>query len=211
MPEDGDNNVRETDDQQQRGDANAGAGDQHQDKTFTEEQVNKIVQERLAREQKKYADYDDLKAKASKFDELDEQNKSELQKANDRAAKLERDLADATAAAQDSLLRSAVISEAAKRKVVDPDAALALVDRSLLEFGDDGSPTNIADAMDQLLKAKPYLVGGGTGTRGSADLGARGGDGKGQLGRDALKTMTPEQIVKARREGRFDALARGEA
>lgn len=180
------------------------------ERTYTTDDVNRIVQDRLARQKEKFSDYDDLKAKAAKFDEVEQQQKTELERANERAATLERDLAEATAARQDSLLRAAVISEAAKRSVHDPDAALALVDRSLLEFADDGTPSNIADAMDSLLKAKPYLVSGGA-TRGSADFGARGEPGKGQLGSEALKTMTPEQIVKARRDGRFDALAKGEA
>lgn len=181
------------------------------ERTYTTDDVNRIVQERLARQKEKYADYADLKAKAAKFDEVEQQQKTELERAQERAAALERDLADATAARQDSLLRAAVISEAAKRNVHDPDAALALVDRSLLEFGEDGTPSNIADAMDSLLKAKPYLVGGGV-TRGSADLGARGEPGsKGQLSRDQLKTMSPDQIVAARQDGRLDALMKGEA
>ena len=173
-------------------------------RTFSEDDVNRIVQERLVRQKAQYADYDDLKEKASKFDEAQAEQMSELEKATERAATLERDLEAANAAKQDSLLRAAVISEAAKRNVIDPDAALALVDRSLLEYGDDGSPTNIADAMETLLAAKPYLVGGGN-TRGSADLGARGSKGP-ELTRDDLKKMSPAEIVKAQNDGRLDHL-----
>jgi hypothetical protein len=39
------------------------------EKTFSQSDVNRIVEDRLRREQAKYADYDDLKAKAAKFDE----------------------------------------------------------------------------------------------------------------------------------------------
>lgn len=63
-------------------------------KTFTQEEVNTIVQERLFKERKKYEgiDLEALKEKASKFDEMEEANKTELQKANERAIALEAEL-----------------------------------------------------------------------------------------------------------------------
>ena len=61
-------------------------------KTFTQDDVNAIVGERLAREREKFADYELLKEKASKFDEAEEASKSELQKATERAEKLESEL-----------------------------------------------------------------------------------------------------------------------
>lgn len=61
-------------------------------KTFTQEDVNRIVQERIIRDRKDRADYDELKAKADKFDALEEASKSELQKATERAEKLEAEL-----------------------------------------------------------------------------------------------------------------------
>ena len=61
-------------------------------KTFTQEEVNSIVQERLYKERKKYEGFDEIKAKADKFDEMEEASKSELQKANDRAQALETEL-----------------------------------------------------------------------------------------------------------------------
>lgn len=58
------------------------------EKTFTQDEVNRIVTNRLS----KYSDYEELKAKAAKFDEAEEANKSELQKAIDRANSLEAEL-----------------------------------------------------------------------------------------------------------------------
>lgn len=63
-----------------------------QTRTFTQDEVNAIVGKRLAEEKSKFSDYEDLKAKASKFDELEEANKSELQKATERANNLEAEL-----------------------------------------------------------------------------------------------------------------------
>lgn len=68
------------------------------ERTFTQAEMNAIITDRLNRERTKYADYDDLKAKAAKFDEAEEAGKTELQKANDRAAKLQSQLDDLTRA-----------------------------------------------------------------------------------------------------------------
>ena len=56
--------------------------------TFTQDDVNRIVAKRVA----KYADYDELKQKAAKFDEQVEAGKSELQKATERASSLQAEL-----------------------------------------------------------------------------------------------------------------------
>ena len=44
------------------------AGEQQTERTFTQAEVNAIIADRLNRERAKYADYDDLKAKAQQFD-----------------------------------------------------------------------------------------------------------------------------------------------
>lgn len=58
---------------------------QQEERTFTQAEMNAIIQERVARERGKYADYDDLKAKAAQYDEAQEASKSDLQKAVERA------------------------------------------------------------------------------------------------------------------------------
>lgn len=49
-------------------------------KTFTQEEMDAIIGERLKRERAKYVDYEALKEKADKFDAFEEANKTELQK-----------------------------------------------------------------------------------------------------------------------------------
>ena len=63
-----------------------------QTRTFTQDEDNAIVGKRLAEEKSKFADYDALKEKAAKYDEAEEANKSELQKATERANTLEAEL-----------------------------------------------------------------------------------------------------------------------
>lgn len=171
-------------------------------------QFDAMIQERIRRERAKYADYSDLKTKAAQLDEIESASKDELTKAQERISALEAEAQSAAQSARESALRSAVISEAAKRDVVDPDAAVALLDRSSLEFDDDGHPTNVAQAMEQLLETRSYLVKSNGGQRGSADQGARPSVEE-QLGEDALATMSPAEINEARRAGRFDKLGGG--
>ncbi|QOT19726.1 hypothetical protein [Paenarthrobacter sp. YJN-5] len=82
----GDNSNTNTNAQQQQ--------EQQQSTTFeaitSQEALDRVLAQRLAREKSKYADYADLKAKAQKYDDAEEQNKTDLQKANDRAEKAER-------------------------------------------------------------------------------------------------------------------------
>lgn len=61
----------------------------------SQEQLDRIIGERLARERSKYADYNELKLKAAKFDEAEEASKSELEKAVARADKAEQQLRQA--------------------------------------------------------------------------------------------------------------------
>lgn len=58
---------------------------QNEKQTFTQEDVNRIVSKRVA----KYADYEALKAKAAQLDAIEEAQKTELQKATERAEALQ--------------------------------------------------------------------------------------------------------------------------
>lgn len=117
MPEGTDPNAS-TQDGKQTTDPTSGGGD-----TFkpikSQDELNEALKERLARERSKFADYDDLKAKASKFDELEAANKSEIEKANDAKTQAEQRAAKAEADA----LRWKV---AAKHGISDEDAELFL-------------------------------------------------------------------------------------
>ena len=67
--------------------------DAAESKMFTQEQVNKIVQERIARVKSETpADYAELKEKAAKYDEAQEAAKSELQRATEKVDSLEKEL-----------------------------------------------------------------------------------------------------------------------
>lgn len=117
--------------------------------------------------------------------------------------------AEATRKANERIIRSEVRAAAAG-KLADPRDALRFIDLSKFEVDDDGAvdEEEIADAIEDLLKDKAYLAAqGGRRFAGSGDGGARKGSGMpAQVTEAELDKMTPDQIEKARREGRLDDL-----
>lgn len=177
------------------------------DRSFTQDEVNAF----LARQKRELLhgadDVVELRRKAKEFDDLQAQNQTELERANARVKELEEQHETTLRESKEIRLRSAILAEAAKpeRRIVDPDAVVALIDRSALEIGDDGTPKNITSVMDALLEQRSYLVAAPGGTRPGADQGARKRS-ENQLSEADLKSMTPEQIVQARKDGRLTDL-----
>ncbi len=80
-------------------------------RTFTQEEVNAIMAERVGRVHKKYADYDELKEQAGKYTELMESQKSDLQKQTERADALQAQLTALQKADDIRKIREKVSSE----------------------------------------------------------------------------------------------------
>lgn len=78
---------------------------------------------------------------------------SEVDKANNRAAEAEKKIQEY----QKQLIAAQVKIAAQAKGIIDPDLAALAVEKSL-EFGDDGMPSNLDKALDDLVKAKPFLV-----------------------------------------------------
>lgn len=111
------------------------------------------------------AQLDDLKAKAEG---------REAEHAAQLAAQKVKD--DALAVANERILK-AEFRAAAAGKLADPADALKFIDLSSFEVGDDGAVNAdaIADAIQDLIKSKPYLGAATAPKFGSADAGVRNG------------------------------------
>lgn len=118
---------------------------------------------------------------------------------------------EALAAANKRVLRSE-LKAAAAGKLADPLDALKFLDLDTFEADDNGDfdTDAISSAIDGLLNDKPYLAAqGGRRFQGSADGGARKESGPKQVTRDELSRMSPDEINRAREEGRLnDVLGR---
>lgn len=66
--------------------------EQTEERTFTQAELNAIIQKRLGEVTAKYGNYEELKEKAQKFDEIEDRAKTELQKATERADALQKEL-----------------------------------------------------------------------------------------------------------------------
>lgn len=115
----------------------------------------------------------------------------------------------ATTKANARIVRSE-IRAAAAGKLADPKDALTFLDLDQFEVDENGEVDSdeVADAIDDLVKSKPYLAAqGGKRFQGTADNGAARKAGKPkQLKQSDLASMTAEQIAKAQDEGRLNDL-----
>lgn len=180
--------------------------DKNDGKTFTQEQLNKIVEDRLRREKQTYLkEQKVLLEKAKKYDELEEQNKTELQKLQELAEAEKTRAAQAEERLRAQTLQNKILSVAADLHVIDVDVVQMALEKQTFEVGDDGQPIGVEAAVKELLAAKPYLVGKQT-SSGKVNGGYRGTNGKDQLTLQDLKSMSPEEIDKAQSEGRFNDL-----
>ena len=164
-----------------------------QGRTFTQEELNAIIAERVGRERAKYGDYDDLKAAADQLKQLEDAQKTELENAQAAQARAEAAAQQAIQQANEKLMRAAFIAEAAKLGAAHPEDAYALANKTLVQIGDDGAVQGVVESVAALVQAG-RLVMSGKKSAPNLDAGA-GGDGK----PPASAQLTPEQLEFARK------------
>lgn len=96
-----------------------------------------------------------LKAKMTEYERAQLTKEEQL---TAKVADLEREKAELTRQHQERTIHYEVQSHAAKLGIVDPEAAVKLLDWSQLEYDDDGMPKNAQKLLQELVKAKPYLA-----------------------------------------------------
>lgn len=183
------------------------------EKTFTQAELEDIIAKRLERERKKYADYDDLKAKLTDYERAEEERKkaamtekerleTEKAEALKKAEEFEKQAKDVLTKANQRLIKAefrAIARELGIRQDALDDA-FVLADLSTVEVDDDGNVKGIKEVVDLLIKNKPFLVevkkeskqiGGPTG----------GSDDKPQKTKEQ---MLKEAFDKAKKSGRLE-------
>jgi hypothetical protein len=131
----------------------------------SQEELNRIITERIARERSKFGDYNDLKAKAAKFDEIEQASRSDVEKAAERAAAAERDRDDARGRLDrlEVALEKGLTPSQAKRLVGSTREELeADADELLKDLGDASKPRS--------PKPDPNQGRSGAGSASNADL-----------------------------------------
>jgi len=187
------------------GDGDSGSGDAGQDG----DGLGDAGRAALDKERKARRDADrQLKQLRKELDELRAQQQAgaDQDTAQQAADKARREAEAAALAKANTRILAAEVKAAAAGKLADPSDAARYLDMSEFEVSDDGTVDSdaIAEAISDLIKAKPYLAAKASGFQGTGDGGARrNGSAPQQVTEAQLKTMTPQQIVKARQEGRL--------
>ena len=153
------------------GDDSQPAADTEPAKMFTQEDLEKKIAERLTRERKKYADYDDLKKKAEEYEQAEAERKKAEMTAQERLeaerAEALRKAQEAEEAAQRSMstanqrLIKSEFKLLAKEAGVRADAledAFKLADVSGVTVDEDGNVDGVKAVIEALIAGKPYLV-----------------------------------------------------
>lgn len=162
-------------------------------KTLTQEQVNAILAEEKRKTLAKFEGFDDLKAKAEKYDQIEAQNATELEKAVKKATDEAR--ADMSAQTNNRLVRAEVKAMAAALGFHNPAVAATQLAGEFagITVSDSGDVDEkaVKALVEQLAKDEPYLVKTDTG-RPQPLL----GQGHHQPPVDAGKVRAQEQLKK---------------
>lgn len=131
-------------------------GTETESKTFSQDQVNSFLAEEKRKLTARYADYDDIKVKASKYDEYENGMKTPDEKALEDAKN------EAAGEVTQKFLRRLVTTEtkgiARDLGFIDPDDALRVIGDELPVKGDEPDTDSIRKAVEKLASEKPHLV-----------------------------------------------------
>lgn len=134
------------------GQGNAGDNNQQNngtgERTFTQEELNSIVQKRVNEVSKKYENYEELKEKAQKFDAIEEESKSELDKQKERADALQKELDGMKKADSIRAMRAEVSKEKGVPEhllTADTKEACEAQAKDILDFKKSGTYPNVKD------------------------------------------------------------------
>lgn len=168
--------------------------------TFTQEQLDAIVKDRLARSTAKtqtdllaqlgIEDVETAKKTLAEADEARKAQMSELEKAQAEIAEAKAEAEKATAEAEivkavaaEALLQAAVISQAGN--LHKPTNAWHLMDKSKIKTNEDGTYEGIDEAIKALIEEQPHLA--------KPD---NGGQGPGTPARPKPQTIVEKMLAK---------------
>ncbi len=130
------------------------------DKTFTQDEVNRMMGQARRDARSQFSDYSELKSRAAKADELEQANLTEAERLEARVSDAEKRATDAQGQVSSAMIASEVKVRATQMGIVDPDAAFLLLDKKNVAYNVTDGVSGVDDALAQLLEDKPYLRAG---------------------------------------------------
>jgi phage I-like protein len=128
-------------------------------RTFTQEELNRITGQRVAEERAKYGDVEALRLRAAKADELEQAQLTEKERLEVRLAEQQKTNLDALGRISSMAIQSDIKVRASQMGIIDPDAAVALIDRGSVAYSEESGVTGVEMALEALIVSKPYLKG----------------------------------------------------
>jgi hypothetical protein len=142
------------------GDENNNEQQQSNEKAYTppasQADLDQIIEGRLARERKSFEGFEDFKAKATKWDELEDGKKTPDQKAIDEA--YEKGSTETSSKMMRRLIGTETKAIAASLGFNDPADALQVLGEELPMKDDEPDSDAITKLIEKLATDKPYLV-----------------------------------------------------
>jgi hypothetical protein len=138
--------------------------------TFTQEQVATLLRSERAKAAARYQDYDQVKQRLA---DLEAAGQTELEKAQTKAKEAEGRASAAIIERNRLIVRSALVSEAARAGAVDPEIVVALLEPEIKVDAAGQLEGDMKALVTKLLEDRPFLRNGQPG-HGSADGGAHG-------------------------------------
>lgn len=173
---------------------------QPEEKTVTlkQSELDQMIQDRALRETRtKYSDYDELKAKAEKFDAGQEEQKTELEKAQEARVAAEKERDTARAETTTTRRETAILVEASKQGA-DTDLVMAMLANSDDIVIADGKVVGVQAAVAKLLEEKPHLKTGTPRASGAGDFGGNDGQSVPDRIRELEKKGDKASLAEAR-------------
>jgi hypothetical protein len=181
---------------------------------MTQEELDRMIADRITRERKKFADYDDIKTKLSdhekaeearKLADMSDKERLEAEKADalEKAQAAEESRDKALTAANQRLIKSE-FRALARESGIRADAlddAFKLADTSAVSVDDDGNVIGVKDVIEALVKDKPYLAEAKKETPKKIGEGTNHSDDKTQK---TAEQLLADAADKARRSGRVE-------
>lgn len=132
-------------------------GEQKPPKTYSKAEVDAMTAKAIAKVRREFGDVAELREKAARLDELEQQSKTEADRLREKHDKAVRERDAANTRATNTLVRASIMAEAGRQGAVDPEAVAALVNRADLTVEGD-EVEGVEEAVKALLISKPYLL-----------------------------------------------------
>lgn len=160
--------------------------EQETPKVFTQEELEKIIAERLERERKKYKDYDELKKVAEEYKKMKEAQMTEEEKLQSKLAELEAAVLEKELEVQEAMI------EKTKMKVAMEIGLPA----DALDFISGSTEEEIREAAEKFKN----LLGGNYSKVGKPSAPATAQSGSKVWTRSEIENMSREELIQHREE-----------